>query len=162
MVFRYIPRRKREKSENVYSGPHRILNQLGNFSYEMVSITGSRKIKANVNDLKLGAIPCITEWKLNEQYFKNCKNEWKVDLQHGKVHQCIGSILQMLVDRHEKGLKLFEFAVIPEWSCSTWYAYLQNHVAHRKLALPDEDLFVTKNDQPIGKFAWSWSLVIFD
>ena len=70
LVWRAIPLRKRAKHEDGFTGPHRIISRLGEFTYRINSATTTkRKMKVNVNDLKRLAIPDTTTWKINPSIF---------------------------------------------------------------------------------------------
>jgi hypothetical protein len=58
LIWRSVPRRKREKQQDTFTGPHRILRQIGNFSYEVTSAQKTGKLlKLNINDVKVPRIP---------------------------------------------------------------------------------------------------------
>ena len=65
LVWRAIPLRKRAKHEDGFTGPHRIISRLGEFTYRINSATTTkRKMKVNGYVLKRLVIPDTTTWKI--------------------------------------------------------------------------------------------------
>jgi hypothetical protein len=157
LVWRAVPERKREKAANTYTGPHRVINQTGKFSYEVTSHLGRTKlIHININDCKRFYFPDTTNWVLNPSYFTDAVSTLGSTVR-AEVALLNFSVLPTLVSDVLQGKKLaFHFFVVPEWPCMDWYKPLHDNVTAEAVKLPDEpDLFLTTEGKPIGKLAWS-------
>jgi len=157
LVWRSVPDRRREKAADTYTGPHRIINQTGRFSYEITSHLGrERLLHININDCKQFHLPNTTTWTLNPIYFRDAVSTLN------SVVLCENilvnfSVLATLVSDIMQGKKLsLQYFVVPEWPCMDWYKPLQDKITAEAVKLPNEpDLFLTEDGKPIGRLAWS-------
>mmetsp|Transcript_1800 Transcript_1800/g.2420 ORF Transcript_1800/g.2420 Transcript_1800/m.2420 type:complete len:341 (-) Transcript_1800:7-1029(-) len=123
LVWRHVLRSKRKKHEDVFTGPHRVLKRLGEYTYRTTSHLNcfrKRSLKVNVNDIKKFIVPETSDWKLNPKYLDTAK----------EMLNCAGENLPVIIDfigletftldniGGENSPKLF---VIPEWPCMSWY-----------------------------------------
>jgi hypothetical protein len=156
LVWRRIQRRARAKHEDTYTGPHRILKAAGKLSYFITSHkTQKIKLQVNINDLKEFKIPCTKGWRLLEKYFEQTVTELDAQVKNPKVlinFVGLDSIVQDIIDKRFQG---FQFVVVPDWPCMTWYKRLHEEIDAEAIRLPaEEDLFVDEKGKPLGKFAW--------
>jgi len=156
LVWRCIPKRKREKQQDTFTGPHRVLKQIGKFSYEITShLKRETTLKVNVNDMKMLHLPETSEWKLNEKYFQAAITEMGSMVKHRKVYYDLKHIGAMVSDILAKRSINIQFFIIPDWPCMEWYAILHSEILAEAIKLPKvEDLFLDKLNKPIGNFAW--------
>ena len=68
LVWRHVQLRARKKEDDTYTGPHRIIQKLGDYTYVINSHTAkSVLMKVNAADIKTFTIPNTSNWKLNPE-----------------------------------------------------------------------------------------------
>ena len=145
LVWRHVPRRARRKPDDVFTGPHRVMKKLGDYTYRITShlhCNRRRSLKVNVNDIKKFVIPDTTSWKLNLKYLKHAKEELNCDEENLPVFLDFKSLETFTLDSisDDKSPKLF---VIPDWPCMSWYKPLHDHITAEAIQLEDKpDLFI--------------------
>ena len=161
LVWRRVAPRKRAKHEDTFTGPHRIIERNGNFTYTITShiANNNKTMIVNLNDIKILHPPCTKNWKLNEKYIPQILS----DLQSKETtasplidFSAIHVLVQDLLDG--KPIK-FKFFIIPDWPCAEWYKILHDKIIAEAVRLPEEeDLFIQPGKNlncNIGKFPWS-------
>ena len=160
LVWRHVNRRARAKQDDTFTGPHRVLQKVGRFSYIISSHKGGqRKIQVNLNDIKKLHVPNTKEWSINEKYLKEAALELEVPgIDKNKILLDFSSIDSMVQDIIDKKLPKLEYFVIPDWACAAWYKRLHEKITAEAVKLPNQvDLFLNKQQKPLGIFAWdSW------
>jgi hypothetical protein len=159
LVWRKIPARKRAKHEDTFTGPHRILERTGDFTYNITSHTRSKRTMIiNLNDIKILHIPCTREWKMNQKYIPQALmdlNSKETQIMPLIDFSAIDALVLDLLE--QKPLKIKHF-IVPDWPCSEWYEPLHSRIVAEAVELPDEeDLFVMPGDNgyfSLGKFSW--------
>ena len=160
LVWRKVPSRKRAKQENTYTGPHRILQRTGTFTYKLTShLNSNRTLTVNLNDIKSLHIPDTKNWKLNPKYIP----QLLADL--GSTETTVTPLIDftaidaLVLDIIERRPIKVKFFVIPDWPCAEWYKTLHDSIYAEAVKLPEEqDLFVHTHEGTnlsLGKFAWS-------
>jgi hypothetical protein len=160
LVWRCIPKRKREKQQDTYTGPHRILKQIGKFSYEMTShLKRENILKVNINDIKILHIPDTENWTLNNIYFEEAISELGSTTKLRKIFFDIRNTGAFILDiMAGKNLDV-QFFVIPDWPCMNWYNILHEEILAEAVRLPKRpDLFLNEKALPMGGFAWDYWL----
>ena len=160
LVWRHVKKRARAKQDDTFTGPHRVLQKVGRFSYIISSHKGGqRKIQVNLNDIKKLHVPNTKEWSINEKYLEEAALELKVpSIEKNKILLDFSSIDSMVQDIIDKKLPKLEYFVIPDWACAAWYKRLHEKITAEAVKLPNQvDLFLNKQQKPLGIFAWdSW------
>ena len=162
LVWKHVPRRGRKKHEGVFTGPHRVLKKLGDYTYLITShrtASRNRTIKINVNDIKKFTIPDTTGWKVNPKYLDpakaelNCNEEVPVILDFQNLDSFTLDNIS-----NDFSPKLF---ILPDWPCMAWYKPMHELVVADAAALPNKpDLFIDENGNPIGSLAWKHWLIL--
>ena len=99
LIWRSVPKRKREKQQDTYTGPHRVLRQVGKFSYEITShLKREALIRVNLNDIKILHIPDTRKWELNEIYLKEAITELNTVQNIRKIFFDINSVGAFIED----------------------------------------------------------------
>ena len=160
LVWRSVPKRKREKQQDTYTGPHRILRQVGKFSYEITShLQRENLIKVNLNDIKILHIPDTKSWKINEVYLREAIAELNAIPKFRKVIFDIINIGALIEDILAKRNLDIQFFIVPDWPCMGWYKTLHEKILAEAVRLPRKaDLFLNINSMPVGEFAWDFWL----
>jgi hypothetical protein len=160
LVWRRVPPRKRAKSEDTFTGPHRILNRTGEFTYIITShLNISRTIMVNLNDIKKLHFPDTQGWTLNPKYIP----QLLIDLNSAERiasplinFLALDALVLDILEGKDINVKFF---VIPDWPCAEWYKPLHQQVVAEAVKLPDnEDTFILPGKDGninLGKFAWS-------
>jgi hypothetical protein len=156
LVWRLIPRRRRSKDEDTFSGPHRILNKIGKFSYEITThLDRNSTMQINVNDLKQLHIPDTKLWRLNPHILEEALEKLGSSTKKLEVlldYSAIGSLVTDILQGKKLHIRCF---VIPDWPCMEWYRPLHEQVTAEAVKLPsEEDLFLSEDGKPLGRFAW--------
>jgi len=166
LVWRHVPRRKRKKQDEVFTGPHRVTERLGDYTYNITSsLSSSRKknLKVNVNDVKKFTVPDTSSWKLNPKYLNPAKEQLNCADQDLPVFLDFQGLETFTLDSigDGKSSKLF---VIPDWPCMSWYRPMHDLITAEAVKLADKpDLFIDENGNPLGSFAWKhWLFCVQD
>ena len=129
LIWRSVPKRKREKREDTFTGPHRVLKQLGRFSYETTShLQRATTLKLNINDMKQLHIPDTFQWVLNEKYFEEAVHELQTTVIYRNIlidFRAVGALISDVLEGKQLNIQFF---VIPDWPCMEWYATLHEKV----------------------------------
>ena len=157
LVWRHVPRRSRRKPDDVFTGPHRVLKKLGDYTYRTTShlhCQRKRSLMVNINDINNFTIPDTSSWKSNPKYLVSAKEQLN----------CINENLPIFLNFQsletfnlhsitvDKTPKLF---VIPDWPCVSWYKPLHDCFIAEAVVLPKEpDLFLDANGNALGSFSW--------
>jgi hypothetical protein len=160
LVWRCIPKRKRDKQQDTFTGPHRVLKQSGKFSYTITShLNREQTLNVNINDMKSLHIPETADWKLNEKYFKAAILELNSVVKFSNIFFDLKNIGSLISDILSKKNLDIQFFIIPDWPCMNWYNTLYQNVLAEAVMLPRKpDLFLTQSSMPIGDFAWDYWL----
>ena len=156
LLWRHVNRRSRGKHEDTYTGPHRVMQRAGRFSYYITSHKNiSRSIQVNVNDMKKFSIPDTTGWRIGKKHFDEAVNELRVEVKNDEVMISFQRIDAMVQDMIDGKLDHIQFFVIPDWPCMTWYKRLHQEIEAEAIKLKkEEDVLVDGKNRPLGKFAW--------
>jgi hypothetical protein len=156
LVWRLIPKRRRTKAEDTFSGPHRILNKVGKFSYELTShLNRVATMQVNINDLKKMHIPDTRSWQLNPHVLREALEELGTLVTNPDVLLDFHAIGSLVTDIMQGRTINVDYFVVPDWPCMEWYKPLHEYVTAEAVKLPArEDLFLSDDGQPLGRFAW--------
>ena len=157
LVWRAVPMRKRAKHEQGFTGPHRVLKKIGEFTYKITSSFNRKNIvKVNVNDLKKMTISDPTSWVLlNSDVLTEKMNELDIpgEAKDVKVVIDFQHLSPFILDHIDSDQPVV--FVVPDWPCCAWYKPLHRHVSAEAVELPDQpDLFLDPKGNPIGSLAW--------
>jgi RNase H-like domain found in reverse transcriptase len=156
LAWKYIHPRGRAKHEDTYTGPHRILKEMGKFSYLVTSHrSNTRKMQVNINDLKEFIIPCTAGWILKNEYFEAAMDELNVKKRDSKVLINFNGIESFIQDVLDGKLTDIRFLIVPDWPAMSWYGRLHREITAEAIKLPKKaDLFMDIHDREMGLFAW--------
>jgi hypothetical protein len=155
MVWRKVPQRGRKKHEPTFTGPHVIINKLGDHTYEITSLHKIALTKVSINDLKIFQVPDTKYWRINPRYLEQAKQalnipkerKIRVILDYLNLNRLFYLVLQNL----DEGLAI----VVPNWPAVIWFKPLKQQLHRYGFKLPKQpDLFLDKMDNSIGLLAW--------
>ena len=159
LVWRKVPSRKRAKDEDTFTGPHRVIEKKGDFTYQITShISATKMLLVNLNDIKILHIPDTKRWKLNvtlvPELLATLGSTETLCEPLINFHS-IGALVNDLEQGRQMSVKFF---VIPDWPCSDWYKPLHDHIVAEAVKLPNEEntfmVNLEKHSYPVGKFPW--------
>ena len=157
LVWRKVDKRHRAKSDDGFTGPHKVLKRVGEVTYRINSHLGQKRThKVNINDLNQMKIPDTSSWTLNKQVLIEVKDELEIpgSIDNMEVFLDFLYLSPFILDNlSDDSPSVF---IIPEWPCCSWYAPLHQKIRANAIQLPDdqEDLFLDSAGKPLGLFAW--------
>jgi hypothetical protein len=156
LVWRFVSRRARSKHEDTFTGPHRVIQPAGKFSYFITShVKNSRLMQVNVNDIKRFQSPCTKGWSLTDKYLEDAANELQVKIVNRNVLINFAGMDAIVQDLIDGKLTKLQFFVVPDWPCMPWYQRLHKDVQAEAIRLPQhQDVFVDIKNRQLGVFAW--------
>mmetsp|Transcript_14287 Transcript_14287/g.27016 ORF Transcript_14287/g.27016 Transcript_14287/m.27016 type:complete len:314 (-) Transcript_14287:528-1469(-) len=165
LVWCWRPRRSRKKCDSTYTGPHRVLEKLGDTQY-LITHTNTSSIRkafrVNLNAIKRCVLPDTSDWAIKPVYFNDAVHELRSDPEAPVFINFAGlsdNTLDLVSYKDEIGNF---YLVVPEIPCLPCYEIVNNQLPSDKCKLPDEpDTFVTANDAPVGRFPWRHNLYYF-
>jgi hypothetical protein len=155
-VYKLVQSRARAKNESIFTGPHMILDKLGDYTYNVTSHTTKSTItKVNVSDIKPFIVPDTSTWQLNSKYFDWIREEMRfpasVQLQNIVIDFC--NLDKLTLQFIEKAPP--QCFIIPDWPCAPWYRPLHRLIKAKAVLLPNFlDLFLDSSNNPLGTFSW--------
>ena len=164
LVWRHVEKRSKKKSDKVFSGPHRVLERLGDFTYMVTtdkSAFFNKTMKLNLNDIKKFIIPDTRDWALNVNYLEKAKMELACNNTAKDIIIDFLGLETITLDNISNDFSE-KLIVVPDWPCMYWYRPLHDCVVAEAVLLPREpDLFIDSNGNPLEKFAWdNWLFYI--
>jgi hypothetical protein len=158
LVWHWVDKRSRKKSQPTFSGPHRVVQKISDAQYVITSEHTSAPAKFKtvaLNNLKRCVLPSTAGWTLNHKYFLEAANQLgtKTDL---LVHISYDHLPEDILDIMSNQNKLPEgYIILPDIPCLPWYGAFMNLQPHQKVRLPQcADLFLDSSSAPVGEMPW--------